>query len=186
MPSPSIPAERFRRRVVGLYALSLMEREGTTHGYRLSEAISERTGGTWRPGPGAVYPSLQKLVESGLARRKTDGRRRVYSLTADGTSLLRSMREHNRGRWGDSRDLSRLWAEVLGVSDVGELHRLRLRRAIDAVEEHLGSGEPSPVDAARLRREVSEELRASLERIERLPVPSTAGGAARARAARAA
>jgi DNA-binding PadR family transcriptional regulator len=181
---PAVPAERFRRRVVGLYALSLMEREGSTHGYRLSEAISERTRGTWRPGPGAVYPSLQKLVDAKLARRKAEGRRQVYSITPSGSALLRRMRSRSKEGWGDRRDLSRLWAEVLGVSDVGELHRLRLRRSIDSVEEHLASGDSSPADSARLRREVAEELRASLARIERLPVPSTSRPTPRARAPR--
>ncbi len=59
-----------RPRLVGLYALATMEREGVVHGYLLSQRISERTDGAWRPGPGAVYPSLSALVERGWARRR--------------------------------------------------------------------------------------------------------------------
>ena len=63
-----------RRRLVGLYALTVMEREGPVHGYGISERIAERTDGAWRPGPGAVYPSLQKLVAGGWpVRRPKDG-----------------------------------------------------------------------------------------------------------------
>ncbi len=80
---------------MGLYALTLMEREGPLHGYGLSERIAERTEGAWRPGAGSVYPSLRKLVESGLARSKATERRRVYSITPQGRALLRRMRRAN-------------------------------------------------------------------------------------------
>jgi DNA-binding PadR family transcriptional regulator len=180
--APSPPsADKFRRRVVGLYALSLMDREGPVHGYRLSDAIAERTEGTWRPGPGAVYPSLQKLVEGGLARRRVEGRRRVYSITPQGTALLRRMRENRRDRWGGQRDLGRLWSEVLGVKGLGEFHRLRLRRSIDAIEEHLASGDLALEDAARLRREVADELSAALDRIRSVPLRAARSPARSAR-----
>jgi DNA-binding PadR family transcriptional regulator len=169
MTPPPPETDRFRRRVVGLYALTLMDRDGPVHGYRLSEAIAERSDGTWRPGPGAVYPSLQKLVDAGLARRKVEGRRRIYSITARGTALLQRMREHRRQGWGDRKDLSRLWAEVLGTSDMGEFYRVRLRRSLDAIEEHLGSKDLTPVEAARLRQRVVEDLAAGLARVRGRP-----------------
>ncbi|HEV8049998.1 MAG TPA: PadR family transcriptional regulator, partial [Thermoplasmata archaeon] len=92
MRRPPVGPEAFRRRLVGLYALTLMERDGSLHGYGLSEKIADRTDGSWRPGPGSVYPSLKKLVASGLARSRVAARRREYTITPAGRALLRRMR----------------------------------------------------------------------------------------------
>ena len=39
------------------------------YGYEVITAIEERSSGTYRPGPGVVYPTLQMLEELGHARR---------------------------------------------------------------------------------------------------------------------
>jgi DNA-binding PadR family transcriptional regulator len=43
-------------------------------GYDLMREIEDKTGGAWHPGPGAVYPTLQKLARQGYVRaRKKPG-----------------------------------------------------------------------------------------------------------------
>lgn len=58
--------------------------EGPMHGYQLIQAIEARSGGSWKPSPGSVYPTLQMLVDEGLATATQDGERKVYSLTDAG------------------------------------------------------------------------------------------------------
>ncbi len=161
----SIGPEAFHRRLIGLYALTLMERDGPLHGYGLSEEISRRTGGTWRPGPGSVYPSLQKLVELGFAHPRTSGRRREYTITPSGRALLRRVRLRG-GLAGRSRpDLSPLWAEVLGSSDVGEFLLRRLHHTLDALEAQLGPGAPIDPSQRDLRRSAIAALHDASSRL---------------------
>ncbi|MCI4361722.1 MAG: PadR family transcriptional regulator [Thermoplasmata archaeon] len=166
-PGPVGP-EAFRRRLVGLYALTVMDREGPLHGYGLSERIAERTEGAWRPGPGSVYPSLRKLVEHGLALRSERGRRRLYTITPAGRTFLRGLRRPT----GESRrtrpDLSALWAEVFGASNVEAFRLERLRRSLSAMEAQIAHASGS-VEGASLRSVVLAELTASASRIRTTP-----------------
>ena len=143
MVAQSPPAGDFRRRAIGMYALTLMARDGALHGYGLSDRIAERTEGAWRPGAGAVYPSLRKLEELGLARSRVGGRRRMYAITPAGRALLTSAATHP--------DLSELWSEILGSSGAEEFLIQRLRRAFAAIEAHR-----RPTDRAFSRRVVAE------------------------------
>src|SRR5579863_8807351 len=92
MPPTSAPGGERARGALTLYALALMEREGPIHGYRLAARIEERTEGAWRPGPGAVYPALQRLVRRELARKTRNGRRQEYTITQNGRELLARIR----------------------------------------------------------------------------------------------
>jgi len=54
------------------------------HGYQLIQAIETRSGGTWKPSPGSIYPTLQLLADEGLVSAAQEGERKVYSLTDAG------------------------------------------------------------------------------------------------------
>ena len=54
------------------------------HGYEMIQEISELSGGTWRPSPGSVYPTLQLLEEEGLITGTESGGKRLFSLTETG------------------------------------------------------------------------------------------------------
>lgn len=72
-----------RRGDVRTAALLLLAEE-PRNGYQIMQALQERSGGMWRPSPGAVYPALQQLEDEGLVRSlERDGRRR-YELTDAG------------------------------------------------------------------------------------------------------
>lgn len=66
-----------------LYLLSLLD-EGPRHGYDLMQALADRTGGTYTPSAGTVYPRLAKLEEEGLVSKTVDGRKTVYEITPAG------------------------------------------------------------------------------------------------------
>jgi DNA-binding PadR family transcriptional regulator len=139
-------------RRIGLYALATMEREGAIHGYGLAQRIADRTAGAWRPGAGAIYPSLQALVERGLARSEGSGRRREYRITPAGRALLRQVRSRAGPDGRRGPDLAVLWAEVVGVDDLGEFLLLRLRRSLDAIVTAVAvSGGPALAPASRDR-----------------------------------
>ena len=55
--------------------------EGASNGYNVIKTIAERSGGTWRPSPGSVYPTLQQLVDEELIEAVGEGRRTEYQLT---------------------------------------------------------------------------------------------------------
>ena len=54
------------------------------HGYQMIQEIGRRSGGSWRPSPGSVYPTLQQLEDEGLVRAEEQDGRRVFRLTEDG------------------------------------------------------------------------------------------------------
>jgi DNA-binding PadR family transcriptional regulator len=64
--------------------------EQPRHGYDIIRAIDQRTGGTYCPSPGVVYPTLSLLEDIGHARVLVgDGARNRYEITADGRAFLR-------------------------------------------------------------------------------------------------
>ncbi len=66
-----------------LYLLNLLDEE-PRHGYDLMQALSDRTGGTYTPSAGTIYPRLAKLEEEGLVTKTVDGRKTVYAITDAG------------------------------------------------------------------------------------------------------
>jgi DNA-binding transcriptional ArsR family regulator len=58
--------------------------EKPMHGYQIIAEIGERSGGSWKPSPGSVYPTLQMLTDEGLLRAEESGGRKTYSLTDEG------------------------------------------------------------------------------------------------------
>jgi len=157
------------RGALTLYALSLMEREGPVHGYRIADRIEERTDGAWRPGPGAVYPALQRLVRRGLATRRSAGRRQEYQITPDGRELLGRIRSRDAAPGPGAPDLTALWAEVMGAGDPGAFLLVRLRTAIDRLTLHLQRTALPAEEARQLRADAIAELERGREQLRRNP-----------------
>ena len=64
------------------------------HGYDLIQSIEEMTGGAYAPSPGVIYPTLTMLQDMGLIEeRATEGTRKAFAVTADGTAHLEERRE---------------------------------------------------------------------------------------------
>ena len=58
--------------------------ERPMHGYQIIREIEERSGGTWKPSAGSVYPTLQLLADEGLIGAEESNGRKIYSLTDAG------------------------------------------------------------------------------------------------------
>ena len=100
--------------------------------------IEERSRGSWRPSPGAVYPALQLLADEGLIAGEEAGGRRTFSLTDAGREYIANNPEMARGAWDAMADAG-------AESGPGDLPRLfgeaaRLGAAI-AQTAHAGSPE---------------------------------------------
>jgi DNA-binding PadR family transcriptional regulator len=84
MDEPTPRAERGEIRYLVLDAI----RERPRHGYEVIQHIEQRAGGSYRPSPGVIYPTLQMLEELGHARVVESGGRKAYELTDEGRADL--------------------------------------------------------------------------------------------------
>jgi DNA-binding PadR family transcriptional regulator len=155
---PISPRGPMPGRVLSLYALATLDREGRLHGYELAERIASRTDGTWRPGPGAIYPALGGLSERGLARSKLEGRRRVYHITPEGRAFLRRLRAGMLWRARGGPDLGALWSEIAGHADPGRFRFERLRHETERMTDYLSRAGSGTADLRLLRKEVRDLL----------------------------
>ena len=70
--------------------------DGEKHGYAIMQETTALSDGKFRMGPGTLYTTLQRLLDTGLieevaGKRSTeDSRRRYYRLTGRAKSLLES------------------------------------------------------------------------------------------------
>lgn len=75
-----------------LLILSLIA-EQPRHGYDLMTEIETRTGGTYKPSPGVMYPALSVLEDQGFAKAKKQDGKRVFYITEDGETELEDNEE---------------------------------------------------------------------------------------------
>lgn len=113
---PPARCERGLVRYLVLDAIATQPR----HGYEVIQAVGEKSGGTYRPSPGVVYPTLQMLEELGQARTVVRGERKVYEITDAGRNELREhvdevseFYEGNAdGAWQHADDVAQLGKHV--------------------------------------------------------------------------
>jgi DNA-binding PadR family transcriptional regulator len=148
-------------------ALLLLLEEEPRNGYQLIQAIEQRTGGVWRPSPGAVYPALQQLEDEGLVRAEEADGRRVFQLTDEGRAYVEENRERLRAPWDAVTEA--------GTGDVGELRQLvfGLFAAVRQVA-HAGT-EQQIAEAKRILGEARRALYRTLA--EEPPEPPSDQGA---------
>jgi DNA-binding PadR family transcriptional regulator len=118
---------------------------GEAHGYAIMAELKERVGGGWKPSPGAIYPALLALVETGHVRTADRDGTRVYSLTAAGRRVADAQRSSSR------------WASLTARAEEGE-ERISVGSVLDrfAAESELrrrliGADQREEVDAILAR-----------------------------------
>ena len=77
---------RMGRGDVRAAVLALLAEE-PMHGYQIIHEIEERSGGSWKPSAGSVYPTLQLLADEGLVEATESNGRKTYSLTEAGRAV---------------------------------------------------------------------------------------------------
>lgn len=92
------PADRFLPLSLPVFHMLLALTEGERHGYALKRAILQRTGGKLNLGSGALYGSINKMLEDGLIEESDerpdphldDERRRYYRITPLGRKIVQA------------------------------------------------------------------------------------------------
>ncbi len=85
-------------------AILALLREGPRNGYQIMSEIEERSGGAWRPSPGAVYPALQQLADEGLIEAEESGGGRTFRLTDAGRRHVEENPQLARAAWESMAD----------------------------------------------------------------------------------
>lgn len=132
-----------------LYILSLLD-EAPRHGYDLMQALSERTGGTYSPSAGTIYPRLAKLEEEGLVTKTVDGRKTVYEITDTGRDEVRAREGDLEGIQAGLADSVRLIADEVRGSVKDAMRSLRADLAAASRDERE-SAHSAPADDPRSR-----------------------------------
>jgi DNA-binding PadR family transcriptional regulator len=120
-------------------AILALLREGPRNGYQIMSEIEERSGGAWRPSPGAVYPALAQLADEGLIVGEESGGRRTFRLTDAGRAYVEDNPEMARGTW-----------ESMASHDPGEVPGLiaQAARLGAGIMQIAHAGTPEQIHAA--------------------------------------
>ena len=121
-----------------LYLLNLLD-EGPRHGYDIMQALSDRTGGTYTPSAGTVYPRLAKLEEEGLVTKTVDGRKTVYEITDAGRAEVAARAGDLEGIEASLTDSVRLIADEVRGSVREAMRSLRADLAAASREERASA-----------------------------------------------
>ncbi|GAT74384.1 PadR family transcriptional regulator [Microbacterium hydrocarbonoxydans] len=134
-----------------LYLLSLLA-EAPQHGYGIIQALTDRTGGTYTPSAGTIYPRLAKLEEDGLVTKTADGRTTIYAITDAGRAELASREGDLAGIEAGLTDSVRLIANEVRQSVKEAMKSLRADFATAEKEERTAShSRPrTPMDDERI------------------------------------
>lgn len=140
-----------------LYLLNLLD-EGPRHGYDIMQALSDRTGGTYTPSAGTIYPRLAKLEEEGLVTKTVDGRKTVYSITEAGHAEVQARAGDLEGIEAGLADSVRLIADEVRGSVREAMKSLRADLAAARSQEretataHGASDDPRVLSREQLHR----------------------------------
>ena len=118
-------------------AILALLREEPRNGYQIMSEIEERSGGAWRPSPGAVYPALAQLADEGLITGVESAGSRTFQLTEAGQQHIADNPESARPAWeamaegppGEVRGLlaqaARLGGSVAQIAHAGTPEQIR-------------------------------------------------------------
>lgn len=133
---------RRRRRGDVRVGLLMLLAEEPRNGYQLMQEIEERSGGRWRPSPGAVYPSLAQLEDEGLVRAIDRDGTRLFEITDAGREHL-EQRSKDTAPWEDDEEsaplgdlrtqMKQVAIAMAQVAQAGDEDQVR--RAIEALSE---------------------------------------------------
>ena len=137
------PGPHRKRRGEVRHAIISLLAEGPSNGYGLIKAIATKSGGTWTPSPGSVYPTLQQLVDEELIETVGEGRRTEFQLTEAGTAYAAEHSEELERLWNDTEQDASAEA-ALGESIqkfMGVVHQFRFAatdeqraKAVEAID----------------------------------------------------
>jgi len=129
---------RMARGDVRAAVLSLLAEE-PMHGYQIIREIEDRSGGSWKPSAGSVYPTLQLLADEGLVSAEEQNGRKTYSLTESGRAAA------------DEADAPAPWKSNGGAREGAGHHAALAKAGVDlagAAAQFARSGDSAQIDKA--------------------------------------
>ena len=141
-----------------LLILSLIS-ETPRHGYDLIQEIETRTGGTYKPSPGVMYPALEIIQDLGWAEVRTEDGKKTFHITDDGKAELERETETVDAIHARLADLLRAEEDIDPTDVRTAMHRLR-HAVVTSARDRLA-------DEARQRR-IVEILSAARDEISSL------------------
>jgi len=148
--SPPPRADRGGVRYLVLDALA----ERPRHGYEVIQVIEERSGGSYRPSPGVIYPTLQLLEELGLSRLVEQENRKIYEITAGGLADLHEHRQEVSDFY--ERFAEDSWASY--VENFGDIMK-RLGRLFRTLKRASSRGRLTPKTLKRVSEVIDTAVR---------------------------
>jgi DNA-binding PadR family transcriptional regulator len=112
----------FRRGELKEAVLLVLDSLGEAHGYAIMAELKDRVGGGWKPSPGAIYPALLALTDTGHVKTTNRDGTRIYSLTKEGRRVAATQRSSSR------------WASLTARAEEGE-DRISVGSLLDAFAE---------------------------------------------------
>lgn len=145
------------RSLLALYILHTLQ-ESPKSGYDLLKEIAEKTGGTWAPSKGTIYPLLKQLEEEELIKGAATEMRgkTLFTVTEKGLTTLATFREMGREHHRKMTQYRNLIFAIMGGSE----HSVKgllfdIRAAVDGM----------PPGTEKLVITVLEQCREDLQRI---------------------
>lgn len=151
MGEPPPRAERGGVRYLVLEAIA----EQPRHGYEIIQHIEQRAGGSYRPSPGVIYPTLQMLEELQHARVVEQEGKKVYAITDAGKTDLETNRtsvDEFYARFTEDQP----WESY--AEDFAELMK-RVGRLMTTFRKGAHRGRMSPATMRAIRLALDEALR---------------------------
>jgi DNA-binding PadR family transcriptional regulator len=153
-----------RESLIGLFALHMME-SGSVYGSDVANRIKELTEGTWKPGAGAIYPTLNRLVRKGYAKIDLSDERKKYHLTQKGRTFVEEMKKHFLSK-SKYTFTWRLILEMVDRKERAEFVIERFRSGLETVTEILNERDYLPEEERRyLAKTVIEDMQATIAKI---------------------
>ena len=141
------------RGLLHFYALLSIARR-PMRGYDFIKEIEVKTEGAWRPGPGAVYPVLRKLVNQGYiaAQNRTKGSppRVLYEITPAGLENIANAKETMKSSTERWNLMSQLFIDLMEPDNLVRFALNSLELQIKLVHMLVGSDRSGLSDEDKL------------------------------------
>ena len=146
------PAPRADRGLVRYLVLDAIASQ-PRHGYEIIQVIGDKSGGSYRPSPGVIYPTLQMLEELEHAKVEDRDGKKVYAITGAGKKDLAEHAEDVAEFYERSGESS--WEDF--ADELSDLSK-RVSRMFKTIGRSARRGRLNPTTMRKLRQVLDEAV----------------------------
>jgi DNA-binding PadR family transcriptional regulator len=122
--------------------------EQPRHGYDIIKAIEEAFNGHYAPSPGAIYPMLTLLEETGLIESETQGAKKLYRVTEAGRAEVAAQQQAIDAARGRLKESSQRFGGVPAPEIMRAMDNLRAALRVRLAKDDLAGEALARVTAA--------------------------------------